>query len=45
VHQLGLDLDLWIERARAIAESPPADPGPPDAPVTRVFAFRIDQSG
>jgi uncharacterized protein len=44
VHQLGLDLDLWIERARAIAESPPADPGPPDAPVTRVFAFQIDPS-
>jgi predicted metal-dependent hydrolase len=41
-HQLGLDLDLWIERARGIAESPPTDPGPPDAPVTRVFAFRID---
>jgi hypothetical protein len=45
VHQLGLDLDLWIGRAGAIAENPPADPGPPDAPVTRVFAFRIGQSG
>jgi hypothetical protein len=44
VHQLGLDLDLWIERALAIAESPPTDPGPPDAPVTRVFGFRIDPS-
>jgi hypothetical protein len=44
-HQLGLDLDLWIERARAIAENPPADPGPLDAPVTRVFAFRIHPSG
>jgi uncharacterized protein len=42
VHQLGLDLDLWIDRARAIAETPPGDPGPPDAPVTRVFAFRIN---
>ncbi len=40
-HQLGLDLDVWIERASAIAESPPTDPGPPDAPVTRVFAFGI----
>jgi hypothetical protein len=39
VHQLGLDLDLWIERALALAESPPADPGSPDAAVTRVFAF------
>jgi uncharacterized protein len=44
VHQLGLDLDEWIERALAIAEDPPADPGPPDAPVTRVFEFRIDRS-
>jgi hypothetical protein len=43
-HQLGLDLDRWIEQARAIAEDPPADPGPRDAPVTRVFAFRIGQS-
>src|SRR5579883_1864625 len=41
-HQLGLDLDVWIERALAIAENPPTDPGPPDAPVTRVFAFRFD---
>jgi hypothetical protein len=41
VHQLGLDLDVWIERALDLAESPPADPGPRDAPVTRVFAFRI----
>jgi hypothetical protein len=45
VHQLGLDLDQWIERALAIAESPPTDPGPPDAPVTRVFGFQIDPSG
>ena len=42
-HQLGLDLDQWIERALAIAESPPTDPGPPDAPVTRVFGFRFEQ--
>ena len=39
----GLDLDLWIERARTIAENPPADPGPRDAPVTRVFAFRFNR--
>ncbi len=44
VHQLGLDLDVWIERARSIAENPPVDPGPPDSPVTCVFAFRIDPS-
>jgi len=43
VHQLGLDLDLWIERALALAENPPPDPGPPDAPVTRVFEFRIGE--
>jgi uncharacterized protein len=42
--QLGLDLDEWIERALAIAESPPCDPGPPDAAVTRVFPFWIDRS-
>jgi uncharacterized protein len=40
-HQLGLDLDVWIARALALADDPPADPGPRDAPVTRVFAFRI----
>ena len=44
IHQLGLDLDVWIGRALAIAESPPVDPGPPDAPVTRVFGFRIGES-
>jgi len=44
-HQLGLDLDVWMARALAIAESPPTDPGPPDAPVTRVFEFRFDRSG
>src|SRR6185312_8486599 len=42
-HQLGLDLDAWIERALGIAESPPSDPGPPDAPVTRVFAFVLGE--
>jgi hypothetical protein len=44
-HQLGLDLDEWIERARTIAEDPPTDPGPRDAAVTPVFAFRIGASG
>jgi hypothetical protein len=43
-HLLGLDLDLWIERAQAIAGDPPKDPGARDAPVTRVFAFQIDRS-
>jgi hypothetical protein len=43
--QLGLDLDQWIERALRIAENPPQDPGPSDAPVTRVFAFRIGPGG
>jgi len=42
-HQLGLDLDVWIKRALAIAESPPFDPGPPGAAVTRVFAFEVGQ--
>ena len=36
-HQLGLDLDLWVERACQIAENPPVDPGPRDAAVVRVF--------
>jgi hypothetical protein len=44
-NQLGLDLDRWIERARAIGEHPPTDPGPRDARVTRVFPFRIEESG
>src|SRR5262249_47000033 len=44
-HQLGLNLDHWIERARAIAADPPSDPGPRDAPVTRVFAFQIGEPG
>jgi hypothetical protein len=44
IRQLGLDLGDWIGRALAIAGSPPADPGPPDAPVTRVFPFRIADS-
>ena len=40
-HQLGLDLDEWIERAIAIAENPPTDPGRRDARVTTVFAFQF----
>ena len=40
--QLGLDLDEWVAIARRIADAPPDDPGPPDARVTRVFAFRIE---
>ncbi len=43
-HQLGLDVDRWIERALAIADDPPTDPGPRDARVTRVFPFRSDES-
>ena len=39
---LGLDLELWAERSREWAENPPEDPGPPDAPVTRVFPFQLE---
>jgi hypothetical protein len=42
--QLGLNLELWADRARLLAENPPQDPGPPGAAVTRVFAFGIDPS-
>jgi len=41
-HELGLDLELWAERATEIAESPPRDPGPASAAVLKVFAFRIE---
>jgi hypothetical protein len=41
-HEFGLDLELWAKRAGEIAESPPQDPGPPGAPVLKVFAFRIE---
>ena len=41
---LGLDLQLWAERAREWARNPPQDPGPPDAPVSRVFAFPIESA-
>ena len=39
--RLGLDLNEWIERSRAIAEDPPSDQGPEDAPVFVVFDFRV----
>jgi hypothetical protein len=39
---LGLDLDLLVELAGQIAANPPVDPGPPDAPVVRVFGFDIE---
>jgi predicted metal-dependent hydrolase len=41
-NRLGLDLVEWTERAAEIAKNPPADPGPPHAPVVRVFAFQIE---
>jgi predicted metal-dependent hydrolase len=41
-HQLGLDLEHLIELACGIAENPPNDPGDRDAPVVRVFPFRIE---
>jgi hypothetical protein len=44
-HQLGLDLDQWTERAREVAARPPLDPGPPGAPVVRVFPFQIEIDG
>ncbi len=43
-HQLGLDLEMWIERSLALADDPPDDPGPRDAAVTRVFGFLLDPS-
>ena len=39
--QLGLDLQEWTERARAIADHPPSCQGPPEAPVFIAFDFRI----
>jgi predicted metal-dependent hydrolase len=41
-HVLGLDLAEWAAVARRIAASPPLDPGPPDARVTRVFPDRLE---
>jgi predicted metal-dependent hydrolase len=40
--QLGLDLDHLIEQAQHVATSPPRDRGPFEAPVARVFPFRIE---
>jgi uncharacterized protein len=40
--QLGLNLKLWADRARLLAEDPPRDPGPAGAAVTRVFSFAVD---
>ena len=37
----GLDLDACEAVAADLADNPPADPGPPDARVSRVFAFSI----
>jgi uncharacterized protein len=42
VHQLGLNLHLWALRSWEMAQNPPRDPGPSDAPVSRVFAFQIE---
>lgn len=39
--QLGLDLVLLAQRARAVAEAPPAGAGQPDAPVHIVFDFQV----
>jgi uncharacterized protein len=41
-YQLGLDLDEWIERARAISVHSPLDPAVPGSPVARVFDFRLE---
>ncbi len=40
--ELGLDLELWANRAAEIAENPPRDPGPAGAAVLQVFPFRIE---
>ncbi|MGC8642066.1 MAG: DUF309 domain-containing protein [Isosphaeraceae bacterium] len=39
--RLGLDLDEWSARSRAIAENPPNEQGPPEAPVFVVFNFQV----
>ncbi len=44
-HQLGLDLDRWVERCQKIADDPPGDPGPIGAPVNQVFKFQIELIG
>jgi predicted metal-dependent hydrolase len=40
-HHMGLDLDDWIEHARAVAANPPSDSASPAAPAARVFDFLI----
>ena len=42
--RLGLDLPGLIEACRAIAQAPPEDPLPRDAPVSPVFDLRIEPS-
>ncbi|WP_165234210.1 DUF309 domain-containing protein [Aquisphaera insulae] len=39
---LGLDLQAWVNEARAIAERPPRDTGLPGQAISRVFSFRIE---
>jgi uncharacterized protein len=39
---LGLDLDLLIEKAHAVAANPPNDTSPPGAAVARVFDFNLE---
>ncbi len=40
-YQLGLDLDLCIDRAREVSERPPSDPASPEAAVACVFDFKL----
>lgn len=40
-HQLGLDLRRCKSFAESVAADPPADPNPPGAAVSRVFAFEL----
>jgi uncharacterized protein len=41
-YHLGIDLDEWAAHSRNIAQHPPRDPGPPGAPVVRVFSVTIE---
>jgi hypothetical protein len=41
-YRLGLDLDEWINRCRAIANHPPQDHAAPSSPVSVVFDFLIE---
>jgi len=38
---LGLDLRLWAETARTLADAPPRDPGPRGGAATKVFTFQL----